>query len=142
MTDCVPFHGGTGYGYTSMNGVSVLAHRAAWIKANGPIPPGMVVRHSCDNPPCINVEHLRLGTQADNMADAKERGRVHRPFGHKRTVGSKHGMAKLTEADVVIIKKLLGTQSQRSIAARFGVNQATISMVATGKRWSHVQVTP
>ena len=50
-------------------------HRQVWIMANGPIPPGMVVRHSCDNPACFLLAHMQLGTQADNVADAVERGR-------------------------------------------------------------------
>jgi hypothetical protein len=51
------------------------AHRLAWQRVNGPIPNGMMVLHHCDNPPCINVEHLYLGTQKDNMRDRKVRGR-------------------------------------------------------------------
>jgi hypothetical protein len=51
------------------------AHRVAWIKAHGPIPTGLVVRHICDNPPCVNVDHLVLGTDADNIHDMHERGR-------------------------------------------------------------------
>jgi len=50
------------------------APRFAWTKAHGPIPEGLIVRHDCDNPPCVNLDHLRLGTHDDNMADRLERG--------------------------------------------------------------------
>ena len=51
------------------------AHRVAWEIARGPIPEGHVVRHRCDNPPCVNPDHLELGTQADNVQDMVDRGR-------------------------------------------------------------------
>ncbi len=51
------------------------AHRAAWIITNGDIPPGMSVLHTCDNPTCVNVDHLRLGTHAENVLDMARKGR-------------------------------------------------------------------
>lgn len=63
-----------GYGRTgSRNGG---AHRAAWIAANGAIPRGVCVLHRCDNPPCVNVAHLFLGTVADNNRDRHAKGRT------------------------------------------------------------------
>lgn len=62
-----------GYGFF---GVKTAAHRHAWEQAHGPIPPGMVVRHRCDNPPCVRVDHLEIGTPADNVRDSVERGRA------------------------------------------------------------------
>lgn len=55
--------------------VAVAAHRIVWEAIHGPIPPGMVIRHRCDNPPCIRLRHLQIGTQGDNVRDAVERGR-------------------------------------------------------------------
>jgi hypothetical protein len=91
----------------------------------------------------VNLDHLHLGTQADNMREARERGRTDRPFGHTRTVGSKHGMAKLDEATAWGVKCALAAgRPQRAIAEEFGVSQATVSMVNTGQRWAHVHVHP
>jgi hypothetical protein len=65
-----------GYGNASRNNKSIRAHRYAYEIWNGPIPDGMMVLHSCDNPPCCNPDHLRLGTAHDNMMDAIRRGRA------------------------------------------------------------------
>ena len=65
-----------GYGKYHINRVGYPAHRIAWVIANGPIPSGLFVCHRCDNPPCLNVDHLFLGTAADNNADMKAKGRT------------------------------------------------------------------
>jgi HNH endonuclease len=63
-----------GYGSSRYLGER-YAHRCAWIYSHGPIPKGMQVLHTCDNPPCVNVDHLFLGTGRDNVADRDEKGR-------------------------------------------------------------------
>ena len=75
---CLEWTGGTtpdGYGKIKIDGVTVVAHRLAWTLTVGPIPEGMCVCHTCDNPPCCNVNHLWLGTNAENMADKMAKGR-------------------------------------------------------------------
>jgi hypothetical protein len=80
-----------GYGFIKVNPRNLLAHRVSYELHVGPIPGGMVVCHQCDNPPCINPAHLRVGTQADNMRESVERGRhanagkTHCLRGHPRT---------------------------------------------------------
>lgn len=80
-----------GYGKLQVNGVTLLAHRVAWEEEYGPIPKGMCVLHHCDNPPCVNTEHLFLGTYLDNNRDMWAKGRwrsgnnikTHCPRGHE-----------------------------------------------------------
>jgi hypothetical protein len=85
MGDCIEWTGGrtsAGYGQLyppGLKGRSVLAHRWAWEQEHGPIPAGLHVCHRCDNPPCVNVNHLFLGTMGDNMRDKTRKGRQHHP---------------------------------------------------------------
>jgi hypothetical protein len=86
VIDCIEWEGGhwsTGYPYR-VRKVSegpgrrlIAVHRERWEQANGPIPPGRLIMHTCDNPGCINIEHLRLGTPRDNMIDKVSKGRDH-----------------------------------------------------------------
>lgn len=79
----------TGYGHIKVTGKPTKTHRIAWELTNGPIPDGMFVCHHCDNPPCCDVTHLFLGTNADNLADMSAKGRhhsqviTHCPSGHE-----------------------------------------------------------
>jgi len=78
-----------GYGYFRFDGGMRKAHRMSWLFTNGEIPEGMFVCHSCDNPSCVNPEHLWLGTNQDNQDDMNEKGRhgftkrTHCPKGHE-----------------------------------------------------------
>jgi len=121
-----------GYVRVKVAGKRWYAHRLAYTQAFGPVPARMEVLHTCDNPPCVNPEHLFLGTQADNMADMSQKGR--------RTRGSTHGMAKLTEADVVQIRALASSgETLSALASRFGVHFGTISKVVIRRSWRHVR---
>jgi hypothetical protein len=138
VTGCTVWTGGgipAGYGLISRGGRMVLAHRVAYELKHGPIPDGMKVCHSCDNPPCCNDEHLFLGTQADNMADRDAKGRGKFP-GLK---GEDHGRSKLTEEDVLKIRKLLAKgDSVARISQAFAVRGATIYRIQSKESWSHI----
>ena len=77
-----------GYAEAKLDGRSRLLHRWLFERYVGPIPPGKVLRHTCDTPNCVNPEHMLIGTHADNVADRVRRRRCAR--------GEQHGRAKLT----------------------------------------------
>lgn len=109
--------------------VSVLAHRFIWELLHGALPTGRVVRHRCDNPACINPDHLVLGSPGENSRDMVERGRSLR--------GEKHNMVKLTAEQVATIKSTPNTYgSGRKLARAFGVSATTISAVRSGQNWN------
>lgn len=134
--ECWPWTGSltnSGYGKTSRGGKTLLAHRVAYEDVNGQIPDQLQVLHRCDNPPCCNPAHLFLGTQADNLADCRAKGRtvVRR--------GSEHWAAKITEDQVREIRRLCSSgTTQRAVAQRFGINQSQISRLLRGEAWNHV----
>lgn len=147
-----------GYGNRWMpsEGRAVYAHRWAWQQANGPIPAGLLVCHHCDNPPCINVEHLFLGTIRDNSADMVAKGRQprgesasmnrypeSRPRGlsngahtkpERRCRGESHGRAKLTIEQAVAIR--YSSTPARVLAEVYGVIPETIYSIRSGRTWA------
>ena len=126
------------------------AHRVSWEAHNGPIPGGLWVLHRCDNPPCINPNHLFLGTAADNTADMMQKGRWKPGIarGDKNGAytkpdrvlrGSRVGTSKLSEAEVFAIKRAIDDgEPHAEIAGRYDVSRALISQIGRGERWSHV----
>lgn len=124
----------SGYGRFSYGGKLEYAHRFSYEFIGGKGPPGnQVVMHKCDNPPCVNPEHLTLGSYQDNMLDMKAKGRA---YYRKGTI---HGMAKLDESKVmaIVAMRRAGTTFSQ-IGSHFGVNEATCRLICNGKRWSHV----
>ena len=117
-----------GYGVFSVDGRAVRAHRAAYVLHKGDIPNDMHVLHICDNPACVRIDHLFLGTHSDNMADKAAKGR--------QSKGSDNGNASLTEEDVRWIRQLGASQSR--IAKCFGTTQQAISLIKSRKLWRHV----
>lgn len=137
-SDCWLWKGpkdGGGYGLTHLDGRSQSVHRVMVVLATGqPIPEGLFVLHSCDNPPCVNPSHLRVGTHQENMDDMVRKGRQRTPL------GVSHGKSKLNDDIVRRIRVMAsGGMTQRAIAAVFGVWQATIRDVLNGRTWGHVQ---
>ena len=110
-----------GYGYFRRKG----AYRFAWEQANGPIPTGMSVCHHCDNPPCVNPEHLFLGTHQDNIRDMAQKGRG--------TNWERNRHAKLTEDEVRAI--LDDSRVHRLIAVDYGVTLRTIDRIKNRYTW-------
>jgi len=137
---CINFEGSkkkTGYGYTQFLGRQVLAHRLAYALNQLKLPDslkGVVIRHKCDNPSCINVEHLEPGTQQDNMDDMTLRGR--------RVRGELVGNSKLTAQQVCEIKASYIPRSkhanQYELAKKYSVSQSEISQIISSKRWTHL----
>lgn len=114
-----------GYGQFWVKPQNILAHRVAYILEYGPIPEGMHVCHHCDNRKCVKPTHLFLGDNQANVTDKVTKGR--------QLTGENHPMAKLTLDEVKQIRAAEG--SQRQIAKRFGVTQATVSDILLRKIW-------
>ena len=126
-----------GYGVIRIDGKNRLAHRVMYELRNGPIPDGKYICHTCDNPACVNPEHLFIGTQKDNMQDCSQKGRARSSKAPRP--GSLHPQTKLTEADVVIIRQRCANgETQGAVGADYSLTQGAISAIVTGKSWSHV----
>jgi hypothetical protein len=121
-----------GYGVIGVGRITLKAHRVAYALANDlPLrvfePGDAVIRHTCDNPSCVNPDHLIPGTQLDNLYDTMSRDRL--------AFGSKHHGAKLNEGDIKTIVSLKGSATQAAIARRYGVAQSVISRIYSGRAW-------
>ena len=111
----------------------VPAHRVAYSLINGGIPDGLIIRHTCDNPKCVNPHHLLTGTHKDNAADKVERGRA---YTGKQSCEN-NGAAKLTWADVVKIRERSSRgESNVSIARDFDVSHSMVSKIKLGHFWA------
>jgi hypothetical protein len=117
-----------GYGQVQVDGRSRPAHRVAWSLTNGSPPSGLLVCHSCDNPPCCNPGHLFLGTHKDNADDCMRKGR------HISSDPQTCPRAKLTWADVHAIRRQ-AHRSRRELAASYGVHKKTIGEILRGNTW-------
>lgn len=126
-----------GYGQfgdeTGLPGHMDRAHRMSWKLTRGPIPDGLLVLHKCDNPACVNPEHLYLGTKRDNARDALERGQMSTGPSHPVPRGTDHWNAKISDAQAAEIRKRRAQgELLRILAAAYGVSEAHISRIAKG----------
>lgn len=143
----------SGYGVIRHKGKSTGAHRVAWEMKNGPIPQGMFVCHKCDNPKCVNPDHLFIGTVRDNTKDMMQKGRhpaqklarrqgkpfIPKDYSRTNPLGSSN--SKLTIDQVKEIKiRLSKKESHSKIAVDYGVTKTAITHINTGLRWAFVQI--
>lgn len=142
LTECIEWtkaRSPKGYGLRWYKGATRRAHRVAYCEAHGlslEDIAGQSVLHSCDNPPCVNPEHLRLGDHTDNMRDRVERGTAKGPRAYR---GEHHHEAKLTSAQVEEIRKRFVPYCKinggTALAREFGVSQPTVSAIANEREW-------
>lgn len=118
------------YGTITVFGIQKKAHRVSFEAFHHAIPDGMEVCHRCDNPICVNPDHLFVGTHLDNMIDRDRKCRRTAPR------GTKNGWAKLDDETIRAIRDAQGTQAE--IAERYGTDQTNVSLIRRRKRWAHI----
>lgn len=143
---------GDGYGaFTKRVGgrkqVVVGAHRASYFLHKGRIAEGLVIRHKCDTPLCINPEHMELGTPQNNVEDRVIRGRCARGVrsGHSTKPeatlrGEGHGMCSLSDAEAreMILERLVEGTSIPKLAKKYGIGSSQASRLCAGKSRSYL----
>jgi hypothetical protein len=134
----------SGYGVLTLGKKIRLAHRVSWVLHHGDLPSGKAVLHKCDNPACVNPDHLRIGSNVDNILDRIEKkrtasgpthGSVTKPESTPR--GERHHWAKLKESEVSEIRRLYAEEGLtfREIARQFGIHKDSIGPIISGSRW-------
>lgn len=115
-----------GYGKTTVNNITTGAHRASYVLHKGEIPLGLYVLHACDNPSCVNPDHLYAGDQKQNKGDSvRQRRHVH---------GFNHHKSKLTPSDVASMMKMMREGvTYAVIGERFGLTACGVWAIAKGK---------
>ncbi len=131
-TGCLMWTAGTkgGYGRIFWGCRYWTAHRIAWMLKFGQIPEGKNVCHKCDTPPCIEVEHLFVGTQPENIADMIAKGR------DRKAHGEAHYKAKLTDKQIQAIRA--DTRTISEIAFAYGVSKSLVGMIRQRVIWKHL----
>lgn len=119
-----------GYGMVSTHNGSKFAHRMSYEVFVGPIPEGMSVLHKCDQPACMNPDHLFLGTDADNIADMIKKGR-----GRLQTDPESSPRRKLNREQVLYIRSQAGKKTQQQLAEELGVVHGHVGRIQRGVSW-------
>jgi len=126
----------SGYGqFRCGNGALLRAHRISYEIHKGAIPDGLIILHKCDNPRCVNPDHLSVGTHADNIHDMDQKGRrINSPH-----YGESHGMSKLTAELVRQIRDLADSGiSYEEIGRRFAISANHAGRIAKRESWAHI----
>ena len=123
---------GVGYGIFYVNGSGLLAHRISYALMFGLIDKSLCVCHKCDNPACVNPEHLFLGTRGDNNRDSVAKGRANRPKGQDAPNSA------LKEGEVRLIFRLLttGNKNPYHIAPMFSISPRAVYSIREGRCWN------
>ena len=131
-------HGGYGQftiTLSTMRDTTVLAHRVAWMLVRGSVPVGKCLCHKCDNPRCVNPDHMFIGTRADNNRDMFRKGRG----SCIRAKGEAHGMSVMTADAVYAIRALTDNgNDQRAVARKFGISQSQVGRIHRRESWAHL----
>lgn len=128
--ECISHCNPDGYTRISFKGKTSKLSRVIYLLYNGYLPDDLVVRHTCDNPSCVNPEHLLLGTQQDNVDDCISRNR--------NTKGESQPTSKLTEEKVREIRKLKGQFTGYQVAKMYNMDYSVIYGIWRGEGWKHV----
>ena len=138
-SECWPWRGATtgiGYGVVTVDNKSMRVARHTYRLFVGSIPKNMVVMHTCDNPPCCNPAHLKLGTHRDNTADMTAKGRAGGRFGVGFDVRRGGKMNALWVQQIRLLADCSFTQEELAIG--YGVTQSTISGILNRKVWADI----
>lgn len=119
-----------GYGKVTIGRKQLGAHRVAYERAFGPIPKDLQVCHRCDNPGCVNPDHLFLGTGLDNHRD--------KAMKRRSPLGERNGRAIIGADQVRQIRAMAGELPKTQIAARFGIGWSQVARIIRGDQWKHL----
>lgn len=127
-----------GYGAINYMGRVWAAHRVAYELTKGAVPPGLSVCHRCDNPACINPEHLFVGSHGQNMQDMVTKGRD----SHPPMPGERNPNAQLTAAAVIaLLRDYVAGVPRKTLSARYGLRESSLSSYTDGEAWAHLHGT-
>lgn len=129
-------HDAAGYGVFVVDGRMRKAHRIAWTLSVGPIPEGLKACHHCDNRQCVRPDHLFIGTQLDNIADMKRKGRA-----RGRTLyGEANPVSRYTDLQVLDVRRRrLAGEGNNAIARSTGISPMQVSRICRGIAWPHLK---